>query len=125
MRFSVSTLDTVGQAVAQSLSPSIAPKTANRILRVRSLTTSLSEILATFEDVTGAKWTVHEADLDAKVEEAQAKLQKGDFSGVGTLIFGAALDTRTEMDFDAGGRASNAVLELPTLDLKRTIKSVL
>jgi hypothetical protein len=44
---------------------------------------------------------------------------------VGKLIFGGTLDPRTENDFDAVGRASNGLLELPTLDLKSTINSVL
>lgn len=123
--FSVTTLDTVGRAVAQTLAPSIAPKTANKILRIRSVTTSQSAILAAFEDVTGQKWTIDEVDLDAEVKDAQEKLQRGDFSGAGKLIYGANLDERTESDWDRKGAVSNAVLELPNEDLKTIIRSVL
>jgi hypothetical protein len=92
---------------------------------VRSVTTSQSEILAAFEDVTGKKWTIQEVDLDEEVKAAEAKLKQGDFSGVGKLILGANLDVRTANNFDEQGEVSNAVLELPNEDLKTIVKSVL
>jgi len=123
--FSASTLDLIGQAVAQALAPSIAPKTANKQLRVRSITATQPEILAVLEEATGKKWTVNEVDLDARVKEGEEKLQKGDFSGVGSLIIGAVLDVEAGNNFDKTGDASNALLELPDGDLKAIVKSVL
>lgn len=123
--FSATNLGDVGNAVAQALSPEIAPKTANQILRIRTLTTSQSELLAAFEKATGEKFTVTEADLDAEVSEAKEKLSKGDFSGVGTLIVAAALDERTGNDFDKAGNVSNELLQLPSLQVEGAIKALL
>lgn len=123
--FSASTLDFIGQAVAQALAPSIAPKTANKQLRVRSITATQPEILAVFEEATGKKWTVNEVDLDARVKEAGEKLQRGDSSGVGSLIVGAVFDVEAGNNFDRTGDVSNALLELPDGDIKAIVKSVL
>jgi hypothetical protein len=123
--FSATNLADVGNAIAQALSPSIAPKTANQILRIRTLTASQSELLAAFEKATGEKFTVKEADLDAAVSEAKEKLSKGDFSGVGTLIQAAALDERTSNDFDKAGTVSNELLQLPSLQVEGAIKALL
>ncbi|KAJ9296544.1 hypothetical protein DTO271G3_5242 [Paecilomyces variotii] len=121
--FSTSTLDFIGKAIAQTLSPSIAPKTANQRLRVRSFTTSQTQILAVLEKATGKKWTVVEADLDASVKDAEEKLSKSDFSGVGILITGALLDPKCGNNFDYN--PSNDLLELPTEDINTVVKSVL
>lgn len=121
--FSTSTLDFIGRAIAQTLSPSIAPKTANQRLRVRSFTTSQTQILAALEKATGKKWTVAEADLDASVKDAEEKLSKSDFSGVGILITGALLDPKCGNNFDYN--PSNELLELPTEDINTVVKSVL
>lgn len=125
VRFSATNLGDVGTAIAQALSPGIAPKTANQILRIRTLTTSQSELLAAFEKVTGEKFKVTEADLDAAVSVAKDKLSKGDYSGVGTLIPAAALDERTGNDFDKAGNVSNGLLELPSLQTEEAIKALL
>lgn len=125
VKFSATNLGDVGTAIAQALSPSIAPKTANQILRIRTLTTSQSELLAAFEKATGEKFKVTEADFDAAVTEAKEKLSKGDFSGVGTLIQAAALDERTGNDFDKAGNVSNELLELPSLQVEEAVKALL
>lgn len=125
VKFSATNLGDVGTAIAQSLSPSIAPKTANQILRIRTLTTSQSELLAAFERATGSKFTVKEVDLDAAVVEAKEKLSKGDFSGMGKLIHAAALDERTGNDFDKAGNVSNELLQLPSLQIDEAIRPFL
>ncbi|KAL1847891.1 hypothetical protein Plec18167_004855 [Paecilomyces lecythidis] len=121
--FSTSTLEFIGRAIAQALSPSIAPKTANQRLRVRSFTTTQTQILAALEKASGKKWTVQETDLDARVKDAQDKLAKSDFSGVGTLITGAVVDPKAGNNFDYN--PSNDLLELPTEDINAVVKSVL
>lgn len=125
VKFSATNLGDVGTAIAQALSPGIAPKTANQLLRIRTLTTSQSELLAAFEKATGEKFTVIEADLDAAVTEAKEKLSKGDFSGVGTLIQAAVLDERTGNDFDKGGNVSNELLGLPSLQVEEAVRALL
>lgn len=125
VKFSATNLGDIGTAIAQALSPSIAPKTANQILRIRTLTTSQTELLAAFEKATGDKFTVKEVDFDAAVSEAKEKLSKGDFSGVGTLIQAAALDERTGNDFDKAGTVSNELLQLPSLHVEGAIQALL
>lgn len=122
--FSATNLADIGTAVAQALSPAIASKTANQILRVHTLTASQADIVAAFEAASGSKYTVQEVDLDADFKAAQQKLQQGDFSGVGTLITRAMVDPRTENNFAQAGTLSNELLELPARGLKETVSAL-
>jgi hypothetical protein len=124
VKFSTTTLSTIGLAIAQSLAPGISDKTANKILKVRSLTTSQSEILSAFQQVTATNWTVNEADLDANVAQSEEKLKNGDFSGAGALIIGAALDERTANDWDRIQEVANPLLQIPDEDLITIIKTL-
>ncbi|KAH8704927.1 NmrA-like family-domain-containing protein [Talaromyces proteolyticus] len=123
--WSATNLADVGTAVAQALSPGIAAKTANQILRIRTVTVSQSELLAALEELVGSKFTVTEEDLDAQFQDAKEKLSKGDFSGVGKLITRAIVDPRTGNNFDEAGNVSNGLLELATGDLKQTLTALL
>lgn len=122
--FSGTNLADIGTAVAQALSPAIASKTANQVLRVHTLTASQADIVAAFETASGSKYTVHEVDLDADFTAAQQKLQQGDFSGVGTLITRAMVDPRTGNNFEQAGALSNKLLELPARGLKETVQAL-
>lgn len=84
--------------MAQALSLAIAPITANKMLRVRSFSTSLSEILAAYEDLTGAEWKIMEGDLNAETAAAKQIVYLGDGRQMVRLLLGAALDTRTKND---------------------------
>ncbi|OQV11222.1 hypothetical protein CLAIMM_15085 [Cladophialophora immunda] len=123
--FSVSTLDMVGLAVAQALSPAIAPKTRNKIVYVRTFTSSMGQLLEKFEEMTGEIWTVNEVDLDMEAKRAYEKLELGDYSEVGTVIFYANMDTRTGNDFDKAGKVMNDLLELPAVDMETIMKTIL
>ncbi|KAF2093892.1 NAD(P)-binding protein [Rhizodiscina lignyota] len=123
--FSTTTLDMIGLAVAQALSPAHAPKTANKIVYVRSFTTTMSELLQNFEELTGEKWIIEEVDLDAAVKGAYEKLERGDPSEVGTIIWYANMDIRGGNDFDRAGKVMNDLLELPAQDMETVMKTLL
>lgn len=127
VHFSATNLDDIGKAVAQALSPAIAPKTANQIIRIHSLRTSQSEILAALEEAAGEKFKVTEVDLDAEILKAKEKMQKGeaDFGAMATLLIAAALDARTGNDFEQGGRLNNDLLELPVLEVQSAVKPLI
>jgi hypothetical protein len=122
--FSATNLGDIGAAVAQALSPAIAAKTANQILRVHTVTASQADILAAFETASGSKYTIQSVDLDAEFTAAQQKLRQGDFSGVGTLITRAIVDPRTGNNFEQAGTLSNELLELPDRGLKETVQAL-
>ncbi|QKX58747.1 uncharacterized protein TRUGW13939_05874 [Talaromyces rugulosus] len=121
--FSATNLGDIGAAVAQALSPAIAAKTANQILRVHTVTASQADILAAFEAASGSKYTIQSVDLDAEFAAAQQKLQQGDFSGVGALITRAIVDPLTGNNFEQAG-LSNELLELPARGLKETVQAL-
>jgi hypothetical protein len=124
VKFSTTRLSVVAQAVADLLSPSLAPKTANRSLYIQDATVSLSDVLAALEKATGSTWTVNHADFDALVEESNAKLGAGDFSGIHYIIVGSILDVRTGSDFDKRGIVINELFGLPEADLQSVIDEI-
>lgn len=124
-KLSASNLSLIGQAVAQALSPSIAPKTANKAIYMRSFTISQDDILAAFEKVSGKKWTVEAVDFAPKVKEAEEKAQKGDFSGVALLIQSVIFNENFENNWDVRGLVGNELLELPKEDLEDAIRQLL
>ena len=123
--FSTSKLSLIGFSVAQSLAPSIAPKTANRVLYVNSFTLSQDQVLAAFEKLSGKQWKVESTDLKANVKDTYARLAKGDFSTAAVLLQDAIFDSTAGTNWDARGISSNALLELPKEDLEATLQKVL
>ncbi|KAI9931457.1 hypothetical protein ASPWEDRAFT_37741 [Aspergillus wentii DTO 134E9] len=124
--FSASNLDFIGRAVAQALAPSIAPKTANKLLYVRSFTVSQDALLAEVERITGKEWKVETISFEELTKDAREKLKNNDFSRVGALIQDVIFDSATGNDWDIRGVTSNELLELPDKeDLEATLRRVL
>ncbi|OAX83794.1 hypothetical protein ACJ72_01850 [Emergomyces africanus] len=122
--FSTARLTLVADAVAQSLSPALAPKTANQVIAVRDATISLADILKALETATGSPWTRNLVDLDDLVEQGKAKIKKGDFSGVPYMIVRCALDAETEGNFDERGIVANELLGVETWGLQKVVDAV-
>jgi len=73
--FTGTTLEGIGQAVVGVLQR--PEETANRFVRVLSIDTCQSELLAAFEAVTGRPWTVQRSTIAALLEDARARLREG------------------------------------------------
>ncbi|KAF3008841.1 hypothetical protein E8E13_010828 [Curvularia kusanoi] len=82
--FSSTNLGTIGKAVVKSLENAEATK--NQYVYVSGFQTSQNQILAAAEKITGDKWTVNKATAKDYIAKGNELLQKGDFSGIGSLI---------------------------------------
>lgn len=76
------------------------------------------------EKVTGKSWKVDSIDLPAKAADAKARLARGDFSGIPTLLQDVIFDSAAGTNWDARGITSNELLQLPKQDLETTIRAL-
>ncbi|KAJ4368904.1 hypothetical protein N0V83_005986 [Neocucurbitaria cava] len=120
--FTSTNLHQIGLALIRTLEK--ADLTKNQYIHISSFRTTQQEILAVAEKVTGSKWSVTSADAQEHIKQGRAKLDKGDFSGIGALIQGATFATENELgDYTFEG-LWNEKLGLPKEDLEDTIKSL-
>ncbi|KAK2760933.1 hypothetical protein FQN54_002175 [Arachnomyces sp. PD_36] len=121
VKFASTRRSTVGQAVAEALSPAIAPKTVNQTLFIQDTTATISTLFAALEKSTGSTWTVNKVDYDALVAESMEKLKVGDLSGIGPIIIGNCIDPESGNDFAGRGILSNELLSIPEADLQALV----
>lgn len=116
-------LHQIGIATVKALEK--ADLTKNQYVHVSGFQTSQNEILAAAEEISGAKWTVNHVSTKDHIEEGRAKLQKGDFSGIGNLIVGATFGAEEQLgDFSSEG-LWNDKLGLPKESFEETIRAAL
>jgi len=120
--FSSTNLRQIGLAVVRVLeNPDL---TKNQYVFVSSFETSQKELLEVAEKVTGEKWKVEDVSGKGLLESGGAKLQKGDFSGVGDLIKGSAFGKAGLGNLKPEG-LWNEKLGLPKEDLEESVKAAL
>jgi len=118
-KVSYSNMAAVGGAVVGIVkNPS---ETANKYLYIASATTSQNVILAALEKETGKKFTVTKASTAEARAEGGAKMAKGDFSGIRTLLHGVMYGNDVGGNFEEHGLA-NKTLGLPEETVEETIK---
>lgn len=122
--FSATTLPTIGAAVAGVLSH---PKeTENKYIRIQSVVTTQSELVALYEKHQGAKWEIEHVDTAELERETNKKLADNDYTTVYNLIFRAAFGEGYGGEFKED---SNDLLGLPKLldakGLEDVVKSTL
>lgn len=123
-RFSVTNLPLVCRTVAAVLSH--PDKTANKYIYVRSFTTSMNEILATLEKITGKTWIKSHTSSEKELKEGQELVQKGEIQhGLGKIISANVYGKGYDGDLDEKGVVFNKELGLPDENLEDTIKAVL
>lgn len=119
--FQGTNLPTVGLAIVSILQR--LPDTANKYLVISSFTTTQNELLALYEEETGAKWTTTNAKSEDLQKTADEKLAKGDFSAfleyLGAFVFGDGKGPARSAE------SANELLGLPKEDLRATVKAAL
>lgn len=89
--FSTTNLHIIGQTLVKILTDSAAYEDSkNQYVYLASHTTTLNEVIAATEKVTGKKVEVTKIDGAQRVAEGKKKLAKGDFAGIRYLIAGVA-----------------------------------
>ncbi|KAL6710739.1 hypothetical protein ACN47E_007796 [Coniothyrium glycines] len=121
--FLATNLHDIGLAVVKALEK--ADITKNQYVYISGFKTSQSEVLAAVEKITGTKWTVVNKSTKEHIEEGRAKLQKGDFSGVGNLIVGVTFDAEQQLGDYSSETLFNDKLGLPKADFEGTIRTSL
>lgn len=116
VRFSSTTLSTIGAAVAGVLRK--PEETANRYIFIYSSTTTGNELLAALEKATGKKWDVEHKTIEETIKTGREKVSKNDFSGMAELIVASIFGGNPGSDFTADQQLANKLLGLPeeTLD---------
>ncbi|KAF2829975.1 isoflavone reductase family protein [Ophiobolus disseminans] len=121
--FSSTNLHTIALSIIKALEKADVSK--NQYVFVSGFQTSQKEILEVAEKVTGEKWNVTHGSGKALIEEGQAKLQKGDFSGILNLIQGATFEAGEQLGDLSPEGLWNEKLGLPKDDLEKTIRAAL
>jgi hypothetical protein len=121
--FSGTNQHTIALAIIKALEKADVSK--NQYVFVSGIQTSQKEILEAAEKITGQKWNVTHGSSKALIEESQAKVQKGDFSGIGGLIQGATFGTEEQLGDLSPAGLWNEKLGLPKDDLEKTIRAAL
>jgi hypothetical protein len=123
---SVSTRDTIGEAVARTLLN--LEKTANRYIYISTLETCQNDTLAALKRLTGdSNWKISHVSSKEKIKQGKEMLGGGQFlMGSGTLAMAAAYGGGYGEDFRKDGRLSNEFLGLPEKeDLDVVLKEML
>jgi hypothetical protein len=81
------------------------------------------QILEVAERITGSKWTVNNVSAKAHIEEGRAKLQKGDFSGIGALIQGVIFSADENLGDLSPEGLWNEKLGVPNDDLEKSVRA--
>jgi len=84
-RFSVSTLERIGEATARILIKE--EETKNKTVYVQSFCVSQNQILAAYERQTGGKWKVRRYDSNKWRDEHKAKADAGDLDAVEECVW--------------------------------------
>jgi hypothetical protein len=135
-KFNTTTLKTVGRAVAAVLSLPATEQNAgepslstyrNQFLYISSFRVSQRDILDAVEEATGtgdSDWTIEKRSAQAYIDEGHQRIQRGDFYGVGNILYGYHFKEGLGGDFSSTKGTANAVLRLPKEDLVEETRSV-
>ncbi|PYI07360.1 NAD(P)-binding protein [Aspergillus sclerotiicarbonarius CBS 121057] len=123
-RFTMMNEKQLGESVVSVL---LRPEeTKNRFVYVASVETTQKEILETFEDVTGAKWTVTDTTTDVQVAEGFEKLGAGNFEGAFALVRASAFGNTPglKVNYVKDQELANELLGLQMDTVRETIERV-
>lgn len=121
--FTSTNLHSIGLAIIKAFeNPDL---TKNQYIYVSGVQTTQNQILAAAEKATGEKWTVVNVSVKDTIEKGRAKLEKGDFSGIGDLIQGVTFDADHQYGDLSPAGLWNEKLRLENDDVERSVKVAL
>jgi hypothetical protein len=119
--FSTTNVHTIGLAVVKALEQPEASK--NQYVFIGGFQTSQNEILEVAEKITGEKWKVTHVATKDHIDEGNAKMQKGDYSGIYDLIRAATFEPQAQLGDLAPEGLWNEKLGLPKDDLEKAVRA--
>jgi uncharacterized protein YbjT (DUF2867 family) len=120
--FSATNLHTVALALVKVLEKPEDSK--NRYIYLSGFQISQKQILEAAEKVTGEKWTVNHETANRLLEEGNAKIKTGDYSGILLLIQGITFGAKDELGKIEPEALWNEKLGLPKDDLEKSVRAV-
>ena len=122
-RWSTTTLGTIGVAISRILHN--AEDTANQYVFIESFSTSQNEVLAALRKATvGQSWAItHSRTIDA-AQQGQAKLNDGNWTGIGDLLLATIYSENRGNDFSESEVLANGMLGLPAENVQETINGI-
>lgn len=121
--FTSTNLRSIGLAIIKAFENPDLSK--NKYIYISGVQTTQNQILAAAEKATGEKWTVVNVSAKDTIEKGRAKLQKGDFSGIGDLIQGVTFDAEHQYGDLSSAGLWNGKLGLENDDVERSVKVAL
>jgi uncharacterized protein YbjT (DUF2867 family) len=119
--FSATNLSTVALAVVRALKkPEL---TENQYVYVSGIDTTQNEILAMIEKVTGEKFTVTHGTTKELAAHGNAKIAKGDYSGIIELLQAVTFGAEEELGYLKKAKEWNEKLGLPKDDLEQSVRA--
>lgn len=89
-KFTGTTLEGIGKAVVGVL---LHPnETANRFVKVMSITTCQNELLEAFQALTGRQWNIRRSSTKSLMESGRSKLKSGDRGWILDLVIAQLFD---------------------------------
>ena len=123
MPFAVSTVSTIGKAVAAILSK--PAETANKELYIASFITTQNEILAALEKATGKKYNITKTTTSETFGQGHIKMDKGESAeGFRDVLRVSTYGKGHGNDFGGNATLSNDLLGLPKEDLYTVTEKV-
>jgi len=120
-RFSATNLYTVALAVIRALEKPDLSK--NQYVYVSGLDTTQNEILVAAEKITGEKWTVTHGTAKELAASGNAKIAKGDYSGILNLLQAVTFGAEEELGYLKTAKEWNEKLGLPKDDLEKSLRA--
>jgi hypothetical protein len=121
-RWSATTRSTIGLAVKNSM---LSPESvANRYLFIESFNVSQMDILASLEDLTGAKWDVTYHDAEEEKWLALEKLAKCNYSGIPALMRYITCVKGHGGNYMDNEESANKLLSLPAESLREVLSGL-
>lgn len=122
-RFDASTLPFMAKAVVSVLQKPL--ETVNKYLLIRSFVITPIDVLNALEDISGSKWKVTHLESKKTLKEGWKLLEDGKpEAGIPKIVQGALFNDKTRATVSPD-RLSNRLLELPNMDLREYIRSLL
>jgi hypothetical protein len=120
-RYSSTNLHTIALAVIRALEkPDL---TKNQYVYVSGIDTTQNEILAALEKITGQKWSVTHGTTKELLANGNAKIAKGDYSGILDLLQAVTFGAEEELGYLKTAKEWNEKLGLPKDDLEKAIRA--
>lgn len=121
IRWSATTLETIGLAVVKILQNHDNNQIKNKVLYIHSFLVTQNEVLAALKRATGDKWHVDHADAQELIESHKDKAHEGDGESIEQIVSAHGI---VAGNWEGRETFANEILGLPTESLQEAVDQV-